>query len=243
MSGFADIWSYLAREPLLWLSATLVAYVIGDWVSRAAGRHPLANPVLLAVLLLAVLLLAALLLASGTAYGTYFEGAKFVHFMLGPATVPLAVPLYDNRGLIRRAVWPMLAALLAGSVTAMASALVLARAFGLGPEVLASLAPKSVTAPVAIGVAERLGGSPTLAAVLVIFTGIAGAVLAGPVLGLLRVRDARARGFATGLAAHGIGTARAFQEDETAGAFSGIAMGLNALLTAVLAPLILHLFL
>jgi predicted murein hydrolase (TIGR00659 family) len=238
LSGFADIWSYLAREPLLWLTATLVAYVIGDALSRAAGRHPLVNPVLIAVGLLV-----AVLLASGTPYATYFEGAKFVHFMLGPATVALAVPLWDNRKRIRRALWPMLAALVAGSATAMVSALALARAFGLGPETLASLAPKSVTAPVAIGVAEGLGGSPTLAAVLVILTGISGAVLAGPVLDLLDIRDPRARGFATGIAAHGIGTARAFQEDETAGAFSGIAMGLNALLTALIAPLILHAFL
>lgn len=238
MTGFADIWSYLAREPLLWLTATLVAYVIGDALARAAGRRPLVNPVLIAVVLLA-----GLLLATGTAYATYFEGAKFVHFMLGPATVALAVPLFDNRHRIRAALWPMSAALLAGSLTAMGSALALARGLGVGPEMLASLAPKSVTAPVAIGVAEGLGGSPTLAAVLVILTGITGAVLAGPVLGALGVRDARARGFATGIAAHGIGTARAFQEDETSGAFSGIAMGLNALLTALAAPLILHLFL
>lgn len=238
MNGFADIWSYLAREPLLWLSATLVAYTIGDALSRTAGRHPLVNPVLIAVVLLA-----GLLLASRTPYATYFEGAKFVHFMLGPATVALAVPLYDNRHRIGAAVWPMVAALLAGSLTAVVSALALARGFGLGAETLASLAPKSVTAPVAIGVAEGLGGSPTLAAVLVILTGITGAVLAAPVLGALGIRDPRARGFATGIAAHGIGTARAFQEDETAGAFSGIAMGLNALLTALIAPLILHAFL
>lgn len=237
MTGFADIWSYLAREPLLWLTATLAAYVVGDALSRAAGRHPLVNPVLIAVALLAVLLV-----ASDTAYATYFDGAKFVHFMLGPATVALAVPLWDNRALVRAALRPMLAALLAGSLTAMVSALALARALGLGPDALASLAPKSVTAPVAIGVAESLGGSPTLAAVLVILTGITGAVLAGPILTFLRIRDPRARGFATGIASHGIGTARAFQETETAGAFSGIAMGLNALLTAVLAPYIIGFF-
>lgn len=238
MTGFAEIWSYLARDPLLWLTATLVAYVIGDTLSRAAARHPLVNPVLLAVALLA-----AVLLATGTPYATYFEGAKFVHFMLGPATVALAVPLYANRKLIRAALWPMLAALVAGSTTAIVSALAIAKALGVGPETLASLAPKSVTAPVAIGVAESLGGSPTLTAVLVILTGISGAVLAGPVLGLLRIRDPRARGVATGTAAHGIGTARAFHESDTAGTFSGVAMGLNALLTAVLAPLILQWFL
>lgn len=237
MTGFADIWSYLAQGPLLWLAATLIAYLIGDAAFRLSGRRAWVNPVLIAVALLA-----ALLLSTQTSYATYFEGAQFVHFMLGPATVALAVPLYQSRGLIRAAALPMLAALLAGSLTAVLSALAIARAFGLGSETLASLAPKSATAPVAIGVAEAVGGSPTLTAVLVILTGITGAVVASPLLDALGIRDPRARGFATGTAAHGIGTARAFQENETAGAFSGVGMGLNALVTALIAPLVLHLF-
>ena len=237
MTGFADIWSYLAQGPLLWLAATLLAYVLGDAAFRASGRKPYVNPVLIAVSLLA-----ALLMATGTSYATYFAGAKFVHFMLGPATVALAVPLYANRALIRASALPMLAALLAGSLTAIVSALAIARAFGVSGETLASLAPKSATAPVAMGVAEATGGSPTLTAVLVILTGITGAVIATPLLDALRIRDPRARGFATGTAAHGIGTARALQESQTAGAFSGIGMGLNALLTALIAPLVLHLF-
>jgi len=227
MTEFSEIWSYLAEGPLLWLAATLVAYAVGDGLSRAAGRASVVNPVLIAVALLA-----GLLILTGTSYDTYFEGAQFVHFMLGPATVALAVPLYANRARIRAAFLPMLAALLAGSVTAI----------GVDGETLASLAPKSATAPVALGVAETIGGSPTLTAVLVILTGIIGAVIAGPVLDLLRIRDPRARGFATGTAAHGIGTARAFMESETAGAFSGIGMGLNALLTALIAPFIIQFF-
>jgi len=237
MSDFADIWSYLARGPLVWLTATLLAYLMGDALSRRSGRHPLVNPVLIAVALLA-----ALLLATDTAYATYFEGAQFVHFLLGPATVALAVPLWSNRAEIRASLLPMLAALVAGAGTAIVAALVIAHALGVSGETLASLAPKSTTAPVAIGVAEAIGGSPTLTAVLVILTGITGAVVAGPVLTLLRIRDARARGFAMGTAAHGIGTARAFQESERAGAFSGIAMGLGALATALLAPLIIQVF-
>lgn len=237
MTGFADIWSYLAEGPLVWLTATLIAYLAGDGLFRLSGRRPVVNPVLIAVALLA-----GLLLATGTPYATYFEGAQFVHFMLGPATVALAVPLYANRARIRRAFLPMLAALLAGSVTAILSALAIARAFGVSGEVLASLAPKSATAPVALGVSQSIGGSPTLTAVLVILTGITGAVIATPLLNLLRIRDKRARGFATGTAAHGIGTARAFQVSETAGAFAGIGMGLNALLTALIAPIIIQWF-
>ena len=238
MTEFSEIWSYLAQGPLLWLTITLIAYAIGDAAFQASGRKPFVNSVLVAVVLLA-----GLLWLTDTPYATYFEGAQFVHFMLGPATVALAVPLWANRGLIRRTAVPLLASLLAGSLTAMLSAVGIAAAFGVRGEALASLLPKSTTAPVALGVAEQIGGSPTLTAVLVILTGIVGAVIATPLLNLLRITDWRARGFAVGVAAHGIGTARAFQINETAGAFSGVGMGLNAVLTALLAPWVAYLFL
>lgn len=228
-----DIWTYLAADPLLWLTLTLIAYGIGDAAFKASGRKPVVNPVLIAVALLAVILR-----LTDTPYATYFAGAQFVHFMLGPATVALAVPLYANIGRIRTALLPMLAALLVGSVTAMASAIAIAASLGVTGETLLSLAAKSATAPVALGVSEAIGGSPTLTAVLVILTGITGAIVATPLLNLMRVRDWRARGFAVGVASHGIGTARAFQVNETAGAFAGVGMGLNALLTALIAPLL-----
>lgn len=237
MTDFTEIWSYLAEGPLLWLTATLLAYALGDAAFRASGRKPYVNAVLIAVLLLA-----SLLWLTGTPYATYFEGAQFVHFLLGPATVALALPLWGNLGHVRRAALPLLAALLAGSLTAVGSALAIASALGIKGEVLASLAPKSATAPVALGISAQLGGSPTLTAVLVILTGIIGAICTTPLLNALRIRDWRARGFATGVAAHGIGTARAFQVHPTAGAFAGLGMGLNAVLTAFLAPLVLSLF-
>ncbi|MGV8952410.1 MAG: LrgB family protein [Cypionkella sp.] len=237
MTDFVEIWSYLSRGPLLWLTATLAAYAIGDACFRAAKRRPIVNPVLIAVAILA-----ALLQISGTEYHTYFEGAQFVHFLLGPATVCLALPLWDNLPRVRKAALPLLAALLAGSATAVISALAIAKAMGISGETLASFAPKSTTAPVAIGISQAIGGSPTLTAVLVILTGITGAVVATPLLNLLRIKDWRARGFATGVAAHGIGTARAFQVHPTAGAFAGLGMGLNAVLTAIIAPILLRLF-
>lgn len=232
----ALIWSYLSQGPLLWLTVTLAAYLAGDALSRLTGRRPWANPVLIAVIIIG-----AVLGVTGTAYGDYFEGAQFVHFLLGPATVCLAVPLWDNLGRVRAAALPMAAALLAGSLTAVGVALAIGRLFGLDAQVLASLAPKSATAPVAIGIAERIGGEPTLTAVLVLATGMTGAIIVTPLLNLLGIRDWRARGFATGVAAHGIGTARALQVNETAGAFAGIGMGLNAVLTALLAPWLLAL--
>ena len=237
MTDFQDIWTYLNREPLLWLTATLVAYGIGDGLYRAAGRRPYVNPVLIAVILLA-----GALALTGTPYATYFEGAQFVHFMLGPATVALAAPLFVNLSRVRRSAIPMLGALLAASLSAIVSVLGIAWLLGVRGEALISLAPKSVTAPVAMGISESLGGSPTLTAVMVIVTGIIGAVIATPLLNLLKIRDWRARGFATGVAAHGIGTARALQVNETAGAFAGVGMGFNAILTAIIAPLLVYLF-
>jgi len=238
MNSLPEIWIYLAQDPLLWLTATLIAYAVGDALFKAAGKRPYVNPVLIAVVLLA-----SLLWVAGVQYATYFEGAKFVHFMLGPATVALAAPLYANLGKIKASAIPMIGALVAGSVTAIVSALGVAYAMGVRGEVLLSLAPKSVTAPVALGVSEAIGGSPTLTAVLVILTGIMGAVMATPLLNLLRFKNWQARGFAVGVASHGIGTARAFQVNETAGAFAGIGMGLNAVLTAIIAPIIVRFFL
>jgi predicted murein hydrolase (TIGR00659 family) len=228
------LWVYLARTPLLWLTVTILSYCLCDWISMALNRTPLANPVLTSMCLVGIFVR-----GSGTPYATYFEGAQFIHFLLGPATVALAIPLYQHRQLVVRSIVPMTCALLAGSVTAMASAVVIARALGASPSVVASIAPKSVTAAVAMGISERLGGDAGLTAVLVILTGILGAIIITPLMNALRVTDKRARGFAAGLAAHGIGTARAFQVDPLAGAFAGIAMGLNALLTAVLLPFLL----
>ncbi len=235
IAEFTDIWVYLRTGPLLWLTATLAAYVVAQWLYERAGLNPLLNPVAIAVVLLA-----ALLTLTGTDYQTYFEGAQFVHFLLGPATIALAVPLYSHFGKVRAVIVPMLVALLCGAVTAVGTAVGVAALLGASFETLASLAPKSVTTPIAMGISERIGGLPSLTAVLVILTGILGAMLATPVLNLLGITDWKARGFAAGVAAHGIGTARAFHVSEVAGTFAGIAMGLNGLVTAFLVPLLIE---
>ncbi|MGY4303959.1 putative murein hydrolase (TIGR00659 family) [Bradyrhizobium sp. USDA 4369] len=227
-----SLWVYLAQSPLLWLTVTLVVYALTDAVSLRTRRHPLANPVLHAMWIVA-----AFLLLTGTPYTTYFAGAQFVHFLLGPATVALAVPLYQNRGIVLQAIVPMLAALIVGSITAIVSVVLLAEAFGLPRDVVLSLAPKSVTAGVAMGISESLHADPSLTAVAVVLTGIIGAVIVTPLMNSTGITDFRARGFAAGLAAHGIGTARAFQVDALAGTFSGIAMSLNALVTSFLVPI------
>jgi predicted murein hydrolase (TIGR00659 family) len=232
----ADVWVYLSATPLLWLTVTLVVYQAAYWVYKRAGFHPLANPVAISIAVLVTVLK-----ASGTAYQTYFDGAQFVHFLLGPATVALAIPLYAQLDKLRRAWLPILGGLVVGSLTAIVSAVGIAWALGASPETLISLAPKSVTTPIAMGIAERLGGLPSLTAVLVVSTGIVGAVSAKYVLDALRVRDHAVRGFSVGVAAHGIGTARAFQVSEEAGAFAGLGMGLNGLATALIFPLLVWL--
>lgn len=231
-----EIWVYLAQSPLLWLALTVVAYVTADALHRRLGRRAVANPVLIAV---AILL--AVLLASGTPYDAYFEGAQFVHFLLGPATVALAVPLHRELGRVRARALPLGIALVAGSAVAVVSAIGVAGVMGASRATLMSLAPKSTTAPVAMGIAEKLGGLPSLTAALVILTGIIGAIVGPGLLRLAGVRDEAATGFAIGVASHGIGTARAFQLGERAGAFSGLGMGLNALVTALLLPALVKL--
>jgi putative effector of murein hydrolase len=199
----ADIWVYLAASPLLHLTLTLLAYLIGDWLYQRANMHPLLNPVFLAVVMLVTLLT-----VTRTTYVTYFEGAQFVHFLLGPAVVALAVPLYFNAHHLRRMWLPLMGGMIVGATTAVTAAVGTAWLLKGSKEIILSLAPKSVTAPVAMGITEKLGGLPSLTAILVVSTGI--------------------------------GTARAFQESERAGAFSGLAMGLNTLVTAIIIPPLMH---
>jgi predicted murein hydrolase (TIGR00659 family) len=235
-TDLAALWVYLSASPLLGLTMTLLAYSIAYRVFELAGMHPLLHPVVIAVALLI-----AFLLLTGTDYRTYFEGAQFVHFLLGPATVALAVPLYQQLATLRRLWLPILLASVIGVTVGALSSIGFAWLFGIDRETLLSLAPKSVTAPVAMGISEQIGGLPSLTAVLVVLTGILGAVLGTQLFRILRLRDDRVNGIAMGITAHGIGTARAFQLNRTMGAFSGLAMALSALLSALLVPLLLRL--
>jgi predicted murein hydrolase (TIGR00659 family) len=229
-----EIWVFLAGSPLLWLTLTVLAYLAAYELYQRSGFNPLVNPVLIAVTLIIVVLL-----ATKTPYPTYFEGAKFVHFLIGPATVALAVPLYTQFERLKRMWLPLTAALVAGSLTAMGSAMGLGWLLGGSPQTVLSLAPKSATMPIAMALAEQIGGLPSLAAVCVAITGISGAIMARSLLNLLRTQDPAVRGFAVGITAHAIGTARALQVNDTAGAFAALAMGLNGVATAVLLPLLM----
>lgn len=229
--GLKDIWVYLATSPLLGLTITLVAYGLAYRLYLRAQSNPLVNPVVTSVALLI-----ALLLVTGTSYDDYFEGGQFVHFLLGPATVALAVPLYQQFSRLRQLWLPVSIALVCGVLIAAGSSIGLAWLLGGSPEIQMSLAPKSATAPVAMGISEKIGGLPSLTAVLTVATGITGAVLGTKLFEWIRVKDDAAKGIAMGVAAHGIGTARAFQVSSQMGAFSGLAMALSAFATALVVP-------
>lgn len=225
----------LAGNPLTWLVLTLVVYQAAHWLWRRGRMNPVLNPVLLSIALLS-----AILTVTGTDYARFFSGAQLVHFLLGPATVALAVPLYRQLGQLLRSAGALAAGLLAGSAAAILASLGIGWALGASRQTIMSLAPKSVTSPIAMGIADQIGGLPSLTAVLVILTGIAGAVGGAWLLDRLRVTDERARGVAMGTASHGIGTARALQMGEVTGAFSGLAMGLNGIATALLTPILVR---
>ena len=237
MPDFVQLWVYLSTAPLFGLTATLVVYVAAAAVYDRVERAPWANPVLWSVIVLG-----AMLLATATPYPTYFAGAQFVHVLLGPAVVALAWPLWQRRRELRRRSVALLAAALVGGSAAGGSAVLLASLLHLPGEVVRSLATKSVTAPVAMGIAERIGGVPALAAVFAVLTGLVGALSAKYLFDLLGIRSWAVRGFALGTAAHGIGAARAMQVDEDAGAYAGIALGLQVLLAATLLPLVFRWF-
>ena len=228
------LWVYLATSPLLWLAGTLVVWLAATGIAGLRPGNPLLNPIMLSIAGVATVLLVA-----DIRYDSYFAGAQFIHFLLGPATVALGIPLYEKLSLVKSNLLPMLAALVAGSLTAVGATVFFAHLFGFTPGVVASLAPKSTTAAVAMAISAGLAGDPALTAAVVVLTGICGAIVVTPMMNAMRIKDYSARGFAVGLASHGIGTARAYSVDPVAGLFSGIAMGLNAVLTS----LIVHLFL
>ncbi|SCM75629.1 putative Inner membrane protein yohK [uncultured Pleomorphomonas sp.] len=232
LNAMDGLWAHLSGGALLWLTLTLGVYAIADRLSLLVQRNPLANPVLHSVWVIGVILV-----ASGTPYQTYFDGAYFIHFLLGPSTVALALPLYENRRVVMRSLVPIVAALLVGSIATIGSVIICAAVFDLPAMITISSLPKSATSGVAMGISQSVGGDASLTAILVVATGIVGAVMATPLLNLLRIEDRRARGFAVGLAAHGVGTARAFQVHPLTGTFAGVAMSLNGLMTAVLVPL------
>jgi len=207
-----EIWVYLSGSPLLALILTLSAYQAGVMVYERFDRNPLANPVAIAIAIVATVITVI-----DMPYAKYFEGAQFVHFLLGTATVALAVPIYKGLEAMRGRILPLLAALLAGGATSIVSAVGIAKLLGADSAIIGGFYAKSVTAPIAMGIAERINVSPTLTAVFAVTTGILGAILVRFVMDAIGMKSWWQRGFAVGVAAHGIGTSRAFSVHPEAG--------------------------
>ena len=227
-----EIWVYLSGSPLLALVLTLSAYQAGVMVYERFDRNPLANPVAIAIAIVATVITLI-----DMPYAKYFEGAQFVHFLLGTATVALAVPIYKGLEAMRGRILPLLAALLAGGATSIVSAVGIAKLLGADSAIIGGFYAKSVTAPIAMGIAERINVSPTLTAVFAVTTGILGAILVRFVMDAIGMKSWWQRGFAVGVAAHGIGTSRAFSVHPEAGTYASLGMGLHGVLGAVLIPL------
>lgn len=226
-----EIWVYLSGSPLIALVLTLSAYLLGLTLYERSERNPLANPVLIAVLVVT-----CAIQWLDMPYATYFEGAQFVHFLLGTATVSLAIPIYKGFASLKGRMGVLMFSLVAGGITSAFSAVAMARWLGMDEALIRGLVAKSVTAPIAMGIAERVHASPTLTAIFAVSTGILGAVLGRFVLDALRVTQWWQRGFALGVAAHGIGTSRAFSVHPEAGAYASLGMGLHGILGAALIP-------
>jgi putative effector of murein hydrolase len=237
MSNFVELWTYLSATPLFGLTATVLAYVLAYAMYERLGQAPWANPVLWTVVLLVMVLS-----MTRTAYPVYFSGAQFIHFLLGPAVVALAWPLWERRQLLRQHIRPLLLAALCGGAVAAGSAWGLGKALGLPVQVQLSLLPKSVTAPVAMGIADQIGGIAALAAIAAVLTGIIGAISGKYWFDALRIHPFAVRGFALGTASHGIGAARAMQVHPDAGALAGLALALQAVLASLLLPLAIRIF-
>jgi len=235
--SIVEIWVYLSGSPLFALFITLAAYQIGLWIYKSTKQNPLANPVAIAIILVATVIQSI-----DMPYSSYFEGAQFIHFLLGSATVSLAIPIYRGLSSLKGRSIPLLFSLIAGGLVSIFSAVNIAKLLGADVSITGAMYPKSVTAPIAMGIAERIGVSPTLTAIFAVATGILGAILAPFVLNALNMKHWWQRGFAIGIGAHGIGTSRAFSIHHEAGTYASLAMGMNGVISAVAIPIIYHLF-
>ncbi len=221
----------IASSKTFGAALTLAVFLLAERFHRRRPS-PLTHP-----LLISSLSIILFLEIFGIDYSAYNEGGQLISFFLGPATVALALPLYRRTREIRRRAVMVLTSVSAGAAAAMVVAAVVVKLLGAGPRLVLSMIPKSVTTPIAVEISGIIGGEKALTGVFVVLTGILGAMFGPEFLRACGIRDERAVGLALGTASHGIGTGRAIKEGETTGAFSGLAMGLAGLITAILAPL------
>lgn len=236
MNDYSAIWVYLAASPLFGLTLTLTCYLLALQIYRKGRGNPLLTPVATSIVMII-----AILSVMDIPYDSYFSGAQFIHFLLGPATVALAIPLFYQLSKLKKIWLPMTVAVICGITVSGFSAYFIARALGASTETILSMIPKSVTAPVAMGISEQINGLPTLTAVFVVITGVLGAIMGVWLFKLFKINDDNIKGVAMGVTAHGLGTATSLQINQQMGAFAGLAMALSASVSAFVLPFVLSL--
>ena len=225
----------IMNNPIILLAITFGIYYVARQIQKWTGWVVL-NPILITIAALI-----ALLQLTGISYETYEQGGQYIDFWLKPAIVALGVPLYQHLGHIRRQLLPILMSQLVGCLVGLVSVTLIASALGASHEVIVSLAPKSVTTPIAMEVSKTSGGIPSLTAAIVVIVGLFGAVFGFKILEVWHVRNPFSQGISMGTAAHAVGTSRAMEKGETYGAYSSLGLILNGVLTALLTPFVLKL--
>lgn len=228
--------AYVTSTPLVWLIVTISAYKIGILVYQKSGKNALLQPIVIAYMIMLPILILA-----NIPYKQYFESVSIIHFLLGPATVALALPLYKNLKLIRSYFMPIVVTLFLGGTFTILSALGILWLFDASTTTMLSMTTKSVTAPITIITAQDIGAIPSLAMGFVVITGLLGALFGSFIFKILRIKHDAAKGFALGLISHAIGIARAVEISDKAAAFAALAMGLIGVIVAVLLPIIIGL--
>lgn len=223
-------------SPVVLLTLTLAAYELAAVVYRRSRSFSLLHPAIVGALLIALVLFVV-----GINYQAYAEGTRVLRWLLGTATVALAIPLYRHLALIRELALPIALTVLLGALMGAVSVVAIGWLLGCDREVLLSLAPKSVTTPIAIGVSGEIGGIIELTNGAVLITAATGVAIAPLLFRWLRIGDARVQGVALGIAAHALGAARAFETNATTGAFASLSLCLTGVISAIALPLLAHL--
>lgn len=221
------------KNEFLMLTLTFGVFFAAKVLQKKTGSM-LLNPILISI---AVLI--CYLKLTGISYGEYNESAHLIEFWLKPAVVALGVPLYQQLSAIRKQIVPLVVSSLVGCISGIISVVVVARLCGASHDVAISLAPKSVTTPIAMEVSRSVGGIPSLTAAVVVVVGIFGAMLGFRILQAGHVRNPIAQGFSMGTASHAVGTSKAMEVGTHYGAYSSLGLTLNGIFTAVFAPLVL----
>lgn len=234
--NFDALAEYVSTTPLIWLLLTLSSFKLGIIIYEKSNKNTLLQPIIISCFVIMTLLL-----LTGVSYEEYFKSVEIIHFFLGPATVALALPLYNNLKHIKSLFFPIVITLFVSGVFSIVLAVFLLWILGAELPTILSMTTKSITTPIAIITSEQIGAIPSLAISFVVITGILGALLGSSIFKVLKIKHDSSKGFALGMISHGIGTARAIEISEKAGAFSALAMGLSGIVTAVFLPIIIQL--